>query len=181
MSKSRCSTRGSSKCPRRCRRSIPNRWSYAAQWASLEVVTAMARVDNRGNLRGSTTDGGVRVQGADDFYKLSKALKAAGQAELRKELNKSMRDAAKPLLPKVRAAAAASLPRKNGLNQRIAKKPFRVQTRTGASTAGVRIVGTNVDPRIDEGRLYHPVFGRTPGVVQRVTPGYFSETLSKEG
>ena len=137
--------------------------------------------DNRGNRRGSATTGGTGVQGAEDFLRLSRALKAAGQTELRKQLNKTMRDAAKPLLPKVKAAAEANLPKKGGLNTRIAKKPFRVQTRTGASTAGVRIVGTKVDPRIDQGRVYHPVFGRSPGVVQQVKPGYFSETLAAEG
>jgi hypothetical protein len=31
----------------------------------------------------------------------------------------------------------------------------------------VRIVGTKLDPRINnEGRIFHPVFGRKPGVVQ---------------
>jgi hypothetical protein len=137
--------------------------------------------DNRGNLRGSASSGGSGVGGAEDFLRLSKALKAAGQTELRKELNKAMRNAAKPLLPKVRQAARDTLPKKNKLNERIAKKPFRVQTRTGANTAGVRIVGSKVDPRINEGRVYHPVFGRTPGVVQRVTPGYFDKTLTEHG
>lgn len=143
----------------------------------------MARIDNRGNLRGSASSGGLSggVQGADDFLKLSKALKDAGQTGLRKELNKVMRDASKPLIPKVKAAAASELPHSGGLAQRIAKKPYRVQTRTGAQTAGVRIVGTKVDPRIDQGRVYHPVFGRKPGVVQSVPGGYFSETLANEG
>nr|MDP9471139.1 hypothetical protein [Chloroflexota bacterium] len=58
------------------------------------------------------------------------------------------------------------------------------QTRTGAKTAGVRIVGSKVDPRINEGRIFHPVFGRPgSGVVQQVPKarGYFDETLSREG
>jgi len=143
----------------------------------------MPRIDNRGNLRGSATGGGVSVRGAEDFLALSKHLKAAGRTDLRKELNKAMRDAAKPLIPKVRDAARKNLPKAGGLNERIARKPFRVQTRTGATTAGVRIVGTKVDPRINEGRIYHPVFGRKPGVVQRVrkAEGYFDKTLSKAG
>lgn len=142
----------------------------------------MPRMDNRGNLRGSATGGGVSVRGAEDFLALSKRLKAAGQTELRKELNKSMRQAAKPLLPKVREAARANLPKHGGLNERIARKPIRIQTRTGANTAGVRVVGTKVDPRIDEGRVFHPVFGRKPGVVQRIKGrGYWSKTLEKSG
>lgn len=141
----------------------------------------MPRMDNRGNLRGSATSSGVAVRGAEDFLALSKRLKAAGALELRKELNKAMRNAAKPLIPKVREAARSNLPKGGGLNEHIAKKPFRVQTRTGATTAGVRIVGTKVDPRINEGRIYHPVFGRKPGVVQRApaAKGYFSKTLEK--
>jgi hypothetical protein len=141
--------------------------------------------DNRGNLRGSAARaGGTGVGGADDFLKLSKALKAAGQGELRKALNKTMKDAAKPLIPKVRAAARDSLPKTNGLNERMARKPYRVQVRTGATTAGVRIVGTKLDPRINnEGRIFHPVFGRKPGVVQQVpgAVGYFDKTLSESG
>jgi hypothetical protein len=148
----------------------------------------VARVDNRGNFRGSASSGGLggRIasrKGANDFLALSKALKAAGQKGLRNELNKTMRNAAKPLIPKVREAARAGLPKGGGLNERIAKKPYRAQTRTGATNAGVRIVGTKVDPRIDEGRVYHPVFGHKPGVVQEVpgAKGYFSDTLRREG
>jgi hypothetical protein len=148
----------------------------------------VARVDNRGNLRGSlqnaTTSGGARrLGGADEFYRVSKALKAAGDTGLRNELNKAVRAAAKPLVPKVRAAAREKLPKKGGLNERIAKKPYRAQTRTGVNTAGVRIVGTKVDPRINaQGRIQHPVFGR-PGstVVQfdQAARGYFDETLQQ--
>jgi hypothetical protein len=137
--------------------------------------------DNRGNLRGSASASGTGVQGAEDFLALSKALKAAGKAGLRKELHKAVAAAAKPLLPKVKEAARTSLPRAGGLNQRIARKPIRVQARTGEKTAGVRIVGSKVDPRINQGRVYHPVFGRTPGVVQNVpgAVGYFDKTIEE--
>lgn len=123
------------------------------------------------------------ARGADDFLALSKRLKAAGQTELRKELHKAMSAAAKPLIPKVREAARNNLPKGGGLNERIAKKPLRAQTRTGATTAGVRVVGSKVDPRINEGRVAHPVFGRKPFVVQHVpeATGYFSETLAQSG
>ncbi len=144
----------------------------------------MARVDNRGNRRGSAANSGASVHGADDFLALSKRLKAVGEAELRKELHKAVGAAAKPLIPKVKNAARENLPRQGGLNERIAKKPLRAQTRTGAKTAGVRIVGSKVDPRINQGRIFHPVFGRPgSGVVQQVPKarGYFDETLSREG
>ena len=124
------------------------------------------------------------IKGAEDLLKLSKRLKAAGQSELRKELHKAVRETAKPLIPKVRAAARKQLPKQGGLNERIAKKPYRAQVRTGAKTAGVRITGTKVDPRINEGRVAHPVFGRPRStVVQRVpsADGYFDDTLRDEG
>lgn len=124
------------------------------------------------------------VKGADDLLALSKRLKAAGQTELRKELHKAMRTAAKPLIPEVRKAARAQLPKSGGLNERIARKPYRAQVRTGAKTAGVRITGSKVDPRINEGRVAHPVFGRSKSTVVQQVPsaqGYFDETLRDQG
>lgn len=146
----------------------------------------------RGVQYGSTgpTAGSDTVRGADAFLAVSKRLKAAGETELRKELHKAMRDAAKPLIPKIREAARADLPQAGGLNERIAKKPYRSQVRTGAKTAGVRITGTKVDPRINQGRVAHPVFGRKGKaknggknvVVQQVpeAEGYFDETIREQ-
>jgi len=125
----------------------------------------------------------VSARGARDFLTVSKYLKAAGEGGLRKEFHKTVRDAAKPLLPKVREAARQKGPKHGGLNEALAKKPLRVQARTGAKTAGVRIVGTKVDPRINNlGRIQHPVFGRKPVVVQYDAnlKGYFDETLERE-
>ncbi len=134
----------------------------------------------------------LSARGADDFYRLSKALKAAGETGLRKDLHKAVRDAAKPLIPKVREAARRELPTRGGLNERLARKPYRAQARTGIKTAGVRITGSKVDPRInDAGRIGHPVFGRKGKaknggknfVVQNFpeAKGYFDETLTREG
>lgn len=124
--------------------------------------------------------------GADDLLALSKKLKAMGQTELRKELHKAVRDAAKPLIPKVKEAARAKLPRSGGMNEHYARKRYRAQTRTGVQTAGVRIVAPKTDPRVDEqGRVAHPVFGRRdiPKEIQTVpgAKGFFSETLRQEG
>lgn len=128
---------------------------------------------------------GVQIRGAEQFLALSRRLKAAGETELRKELNKSVRDAAKPLIPKIRESARSKGPKKGGLGERLAKKPYRTQTRTGASTAGVRVVGSKVDPRInDTGRIQHPVFGRSGSTVVQNVPGlkgYFDEPLNEAG
>lgn len=126
----------------------------------------------------------VSVTGADDFLALSRRMKEAGESGLRKELHKAMTAAAKPLIPKVRAAAAANLPQRGGLARSVSRKPVRAQTRTGNQTAGVRIVAAKVDPRLDEGRLAHPVFGRPNSTVVQQVPGavgYFSKTLENEG
>lgn len=129
--------------------------------------------------------------GPKDLLAISKHLKAAGQGDLRKEFHKGLQSAAKPLIPLVREVARADLPKKGGLNERIARKPLRAQVRTGAKTAGVRIVGTKVEPRINQGRVYHPVFGRKGkaanggrnGVVQPIpqATGYFDKTLQNAG
>lgn len=121
------------------------------------------------------------VRGAEEFLRLSKALKHAGRTELRKELNKGMRRAAKPLIPKARAEALKRLPSKGGLAKQVAREPMRVQVRTGRNP-GVRIVvgrkrggarGAN------RGSIRHPVFGnRQVWVTQPVPPGWFDEPLS---
>lgn len=106
----------------------------------------------------------AQVRGTEDFIRLSKALKAAGRSELRKELNKGLRRAAKPLIAQTRAAALEKLPKAGGLNELVAKTPQRVQVRTGAKTAGVRIVvvqSRSGARRANRGVLRHPVFADT--------------------
>lgn len=124
------------------------------------------------------------VGGADDFLKLSKALKHAARGELRKELNKGMRDGAKPLIPLVKAAARDQLPHGGGLNELVAREPMRVQTRTGRDP-GVRVVvgkkrgGARATNR---GVIRHPVFGnREQWAEQKVTDGWFDDTLKQHG
>lgn len=125
------------------------------------------------------------TRGADDFLKLSKALKHAGRTGLRKELNKGLRKGAKPLIPKAKAAARANLPRSGGLAAQVAKEPMRVQVRTGR-TPGVRIVvgkkrgGARSTNR---GTIRHPVFGNREVWVTQSVPrakDWFDATMRKE-
>lgn len=120
------------------------------------------------------------VRGADEFLALSKALKHAGQTELRKELNKAMRDGAKPLIPKARAEALRRLPQRGGLAKQVAKEPARVQTRTGKDP-GVRIaIGKRQGGArsANRGVIRHPVFGnRERWVNQKVKPGWFDDPM----
>jgi hypothetical protein len=120
------------------------------------------------------------VHGADQFLKLSKALKNAGRTELRKELHKGIRQAARPLIPAARAEALRRLPKSGGLAAQVAKEPARVQQRTG-SDPGVRIViGRNRGGAraANRGVIRHPVFGnREVWVDQRVQPGWFDDSM----
>lgn len=116
------------------------------------------------------------VRGADQFLALSKALKHAGRTELRKELNKQMRDGAKPLIPKARAEAQSKLPQSGGFAKQVAKEPMRVQARTGRHP-GVRIVvgkKRGGARSANRGFIRHPVFGnRENWVTQEVPPDWF--------
>lgn len=121
------------------------------------------------------------VRGADEFLKLSKALKHAGRTELRRELTNGMKRAARPLIPKTRAEARRRLPKKGGLAAQVAKEPQRVQVRTGARTAGVRIVvgkKSGGARGANKGVVRHPVFGnREVWVDQDVPSGWFDDPI----
>lgn len=126
------------------------------------------------------------IRGADQLYRLSKALKAAGQTELRKELNKGVKTAAKSLIADTRAAAKRDLPKRGGLNIRMAKAPQRIRIRTGKDP-GVSVVVPKKQPGYNEGIIRHPVFGKkTPGekskakwVTQRIDGEWFDGTIRK--
>lgn len=121
-----------------------------------------------------------RVTGADDFLALSKALKQAGRTELRKELNKGLREGAKPLIPLTRAAARSMLPKTGGLSELVARAPQRVQTKTGRDpsvrlVAGKKGSGARAS---DDGAVRHPRFGH-PGAfyVTKTPAGWFTKTV----
>jgi hypothetical protein len=103
------------------------------------------------------------IRGAEDFLKLSKALKGV-RPELRKELHKAMREAGKPLVKVAKDAAADVFPRRGGLAARESKVRFTSQVRTGSATAGLRIIapGRFVVAKTTNktGRFRHPAFAR---------------------
>jgi len=110
----------------------------------------------------------VGITGADELYRVSKALKAAGQGDLRKQFHKDMREAAKPVLPAVRRSAAARFPTRGGLSRHMSRGArYRAVVKTGAATAGVSIRANRTDPRADtQGRIAHPVPQRDGEVVR---------------
>lgn len=121
------------------------------------------------------------VHGADQFLKMSKALKEAGRTGMRRELHTGIRKAARPLVKKTRDEAKRRLPKRGGLAAQVAKEPQRVQVRTGTKTAGVRIVvgkkqgGARAANR---GVIRHPVFGnREVWVDQKVPARWFDDPI----
>lgn len=129
------------------------------------------------------------ITGAEDFLRLSKALKAAGQTELRKELHKRMRDAAKPLTKKTQKKLADSVPSR--LSGRAGKTKQAVVVSTGRDP-GVKILvrygkrGTGLSASnarlLNQGKgVRHPVFGNRERWATTPVPnaaGWFDETLS---
>lgn len=63
------------------------------------------------------------VKGADDFLKLSKALKEAGQGQMRKELHKRLRKAARDTMPvaekRLREAMPSGMKKRGGSRQTV--------------------------------------------------------------
>lgn len=114
------------------------------------------------------------VRGADDFLRLSKALKAAGRAELRKELHKALRAAVKAHTPKAESALAEHLPYLRGRQKAVTQA---VQVKTGRDpgvTVGVRFGSkrsSNARLANREGRFRHPVFGNRSTWVDQPVPG----------
>lgn len=130
-----------------------------------------------------------RVDGADQFLALSKALKAAGRTELRRELNNGMKRAARPLVKVAKDAARNTFPSSGGLAAREAKIPFRPQTRTGRDPGvsivapGKYVVGKTTNAN---GTFRHPVFAsgdqtrrEWTWVTQRLgNQGWFDEAMT---
>lgn len=121
----------------------------------------------------------VRLSGVEGFAQLSRALKDAGRGETRKELNRRLKDAVKPVIPKTRAEAMRRLPQSGGLAKRVAKAPQRVQVKTGATTAGVKLVVGNSRSGArgaNRGAVRHPLFGdRDHWYTTKVPSGWFDD------
>lgn len=136
--------------------------------------------------------GGLRIQGEDDYERFARALKAAGDKKLMRNVNKSMREAAKPIGERMLRDGAAKLPHRGGFSARVASTPPAMQFRVSANSVYAAIVfGQNkrkgIDFRsIDAGILRHPVFARATQTRdewtwtrQAVVPAAFSEELPK--
>ena len=119
----------------------------------------------------------IKIQGAEDFHALSKALKIAGDKGLQRELSKGITSAMKPVTLAVRNSARTTLPQRGGLAARVAATPMRTIRRAGARSASIRLQARSSYHlgQLDRGLNRHPVFGnRKVWVTQRVTPGWWT-------
>lgn len=99
------------------------------------------------------------MNGANDFLRLSKALKEAGEKELRKQLHKGLRDAVKKVMPDAERKLAEHLPYLRG---KAVNQVAQVKTgRDPGVTVGVRYGSrrsTNARLANSKGVVRHPVF-----------------------
>ena len=120
------------------------------------------------------------VRGAEQLVRLSRKLKAVGDKDLSREVRAGLREATTPVKAAIREYAESNLPRRGGLNQVMARSRISTQIRGSGRSPGVRLTSKSHDPRIDRGRLRHPVFGnRQVWVTQRVDPGWFTKPASR--
>lgn len=124
----------------------------------------------------------LTVRGAENLAGIARALKEAGNGELRRELFKGLNRATKPLKADVKQSAIQLLPSRGGLNTIVANAKLTTSNRASGKNPGVRLTaksqGHNLPP-IDRGMVRHPVFGRrSVWVLQPVTPGFFTKPLN---
>ena len=123
--------------------------------------------------------------GSEQLAALAARLKVTGEKGLRTQLLRGLKSGAEPLVKKVAEAARSQLPHGGGLNEQVAGQKVKVQVRTGARTAGVRMTTTAPDTsQTDAGFVRHPVYGnRKKWVTQQIpaAKGWWSQTLADGG
>ncbi|GAC1376343.1 MAG: hypothetical protein NVSMB4_05060 [Acidimicrobiales bacterium] len=131
------------------------------------------------------------VNGSRDCAELAARLKAEGDVLLRRQLLAGLRAGAKPLVPKVQAAAREKLPRRGGLADQVAGQPVSVTTRFSARSFNIRLSEKRLTSSgkrtgakgADNGTIRHPVFGHwLAGQPDQQIPraaGWWSDTLRR--
>lgn len=126
----------------------------------------------------------LRIEGADKFGTLAKALRRYGEKELRKELYAGINRAVKPLTESVKAETKNFLPRRYAFELSKSLK-VRARRRAGQNPA-VYLVGRAKTPKgkerdlasLNRGRLRHPLYGdRRYWYDQEVSPNWWDDPL----
>jgi hypothetical protein len=121
----------------------------------------------------------IEIRGAEQLVALAKRLRDAPK-ELRSDLYIGINRAAKPLKSDVKKSARDRLPKKGGLNKRVAGTKIATKRRVTGSSAGVRLVGTSGYDigSINRGRVRHKTYGHKPWVNQTVAKGFWTDPLA---
>jgi hypothetical protein len=107
--------------------------------------------------------------GSRELAALAARLKATGNKGLRTQLLRGLKTGAAPLIVAVKDSAREKLPKGGGLNEQVAGQRVRVSVRTGARTAGVRLLTTAPDTaQTNSGFVRHPVFNRRNAEGKRI-------------
>ena len=134
----------------------------------------------------------LELRGANQFAAVAKALKEAGDRVLTREFNKALRESARPFQEAVAREAETGLPRRGGVNDRVAKTAVpRVRKSNNRKGVGIRLVatgklGAKSLARINKGFLRHPVYAdqrktrdQWKWVTQRVKPGFWDRAADE--
>lgn len=126
----------------------------------------------------------LRVEGADKFGILAKALRQVGDKDLRTELYRGINRAVKPLTESVKVETKNYLPRRYAFELAKSLK-VRARRRAGRDPA-IYLVGRAKTPRgkerdlasLNRGRLRHPLYGnRRYWFDQEVSPNWWDDPL----
>lgn len=120
------------------------------------------------------------VNATTELPLLAARLKAAGAGGIKLQMVRALRAAAKPVVDDLKVAAAADLPKRGGLNMKVAGQPIKVSVRTTGASAGVSVRAQYT--KTNKGSWRHPVFGNTNvWVTQTYGPakGWFDKTAEK--
>jgi hypothetical protein len=132
----------------------------------------------------------IHVNGVEKIAAVGAAVRRLGtDRTIVNNMAKEIRAAVPPLRTLIKAAAMRLLPSRNGLNAWVAKAKITSRVRRSANNAGVTLVdgrnsqGARSDLKgIDAGIVRAPYFGeRSSWHEQRVTPGFFTESIQGEG
>lgn len=128
----------------------------------------------------------VVPDGGEKLAALSRALKAAGEKDLERQLDRGVREPLKALVPQLPPSARAVLPKRGGLAEKVAQSKIGVRRYNAGRYPGVRLVASNQYglARKDRGKVRHPVFADQAKsrdewvwVDQEITPGWFSDVV----
>jgi hypothetical protein len=121
--------------------------------------------------------------GPEQMKRIAKSLKDAGNAGLRTELRKSVREAAKPLVGEIKRSAVLTLP--GDLGKHVAAKGG-ITARTNINNAGIQvsIKGSTKRQlkRINAGMVRHPLYGnRKHWFWNDVPEGFWDVPIDRSG